>query len=79
MNDLSQKTILILLLVVTAVAFLIAGTEDYDQRMIESIPDEAYQEIVEDLGAGCSERDIMAEYTGNRGYYDSIKHLSKYE
>lgn len=71
MNDLSQKTILILLLVVTAVAFLLAGTEDYDQRMIESIPDEAYQEIVEDLGVGCSERDIVAEYVDNITYYDS--------
>ena len=75
MNDLSQKTILILLLIGTAVAYVIAGVEEFDQKVIDvigSMPDEVYQEIVNDLGPGCTNQEVVAEYKENREYYNSI-------
>lgn len=75
MNDLSEKTILILLLIGTIIGFALAGAEDFDQEtvdVISSMPDEAYQEIVEDLGPGCTDLEIISEYHENKEYYDSI-------
>lgn len=75
MNDLSQKTILILLLIGTVVAYVIAGVEELDQKVIDvigSMPDEVYQEIVNDLGPGCTNQEVVAEYKENREYYNSI-------
>lgn len=75
MNDLSQKAILLLLLIVTIIAFALAGAEDYDQETIDTIgtmPDEVYREIVNTLGPGCTNREVVAEYEDNRMYYDSI-------
>lgn len=50
----------------------IAGREDYNQAVIESIPIEAYDAIRENLGPGCSNRDIVKEYELNREQYDSL-------
>lgn len=75
MNDLSQNTILILLLIGTVVAYVIAGVEELDQKVIDvigSMPDEVYQEIVNDLGPGCTNQEVVAEYKENREYYNSI-------
>lgn len=75
MNDLSQKVILILLLIGTVITYGLAGAEDFDQEMIDvivSMPDEVYREIVNNLGPGCTNQDVVAEYKENRMYYDSI-------
>ncbi|MBC8618929.1 hypothetical protein H8788_14380 [Parabacteroides faecis] len=75
MNDLSQKAILFLLLIGAVIAFAISGAEDCNQETIEVIgamPDEVYQEIVNDLGPGCTNQEVVAEYRDNRMYYDSI-------
>lgn len=72
MNKLSERGILSLLFVLLIVAFTLAGMEDYNQAVIEIIPEEAYMEIVAKLGAGCNNRDIVAEYEVNRVYYNSI-------
>lgn len=75
MNDLSQKAILILLLIGTIIAYGFAGAEDYDQATIDTIgtmPDEVYREIVDTLGPGCTNREVAVEYNENRMYYDSI-------
>lgn len=75
MNDLSEKAILILLLIGTIIGFVFAGTEDFDQETVDvigSMPDEVYWEIVNDLGVGCTNKEIVAEYEENREYYDSI-------
>lgn len=72
MNMLSERGILSLLFVLLIVGFTLAGMEDYNQAVIEIIPEEAYMEIVAKLGAGCSNRDIAAEYEANRVYYNSI-------
>ena len=75
MNDLSEKAILFLLLIGTVIAFALAGAEDCDQETIEVIgamPDEVYQEIVNDLGPGCTNQEVVAEYRENSEYYNSI-------
>lgn len=75
MNDLSQKAILFLLLIGTITAYALAGAEDFDQEMIDvigSMPDEVYREIVNNLGPGCTNLNVVAEYEENRMYYDSI-------
>lgn len=75
MNDLSEKAILILLLIGTIIAYGLAGAEEFDQETIDvigSMPDEVYQEIVNDLGPSCTNQDVVAEYEDNRMYYDSI-------
>lgn len=78
MNDLSEKTILILLLIGMVIAFALAGAEDFEQETVDTIgamPDEVYQEIVSDLGPGCTNQEVVAEYKGNKEYYDSIAAL----
>ncbi|WP_293713009.1 hypothetical protein [uncultured Parabacteroides sp.] len=75
MNDLSEKAILILLLIGTIIAYGLAGAEEFDQETVDvigSMPDEVYQEIVNDLGPSCTNQDVVAEYEDNRMYYDSI-------
>ena len=75
MNDLSQKAILFLLLIGAVIAFAISGAEDCNQETIEVIgamPDEVYQEIVNDLGPGCTNQEVAARYEENREYYNSI-------
>ena len=75
MNDLSQKAILFLPLIGPIIDYDLAGAEDFDQEMIDvigSMPDEVYREIVNNLGPGCTNQDVVAEYEENRMYYDSI-------
>lgn len=68
----SSNTICIFLLIGFIAAMGIAGREDYNQAVIESIPVEAYDAIREKLGPECSNRDIVKEYETNREQYDSL-------
>ena len=75
MNDLSEKAILILLLIGTVIAYGLAGAEEFDQETVDvigSMPDEVYQEIVNDLGPGCTNLEVAARCEENREYYNSI-------
>ncbi|MCD8137697.1 MAG: hypothetical protein LUH01_17795 [Parabacteroides gordonii] len=75
MNDLSEKAILILLLIGTIIAYGLAGAEEFDQDTVDvigSMPDEVYQEIVNDLGPSCTNQEVATEYEENREYYNSI-------
>lgn len=75
MNDLSEKAILILLLIGTVIAYGLAGAEEFDQETVDvigSMPDEVYQEIVNDLGPGCTNQEVATRYEENREYYNSI-------
>ena len=72
MNTISQNTILGLLLAGTVVAFCMAAREDYNMDVLDTIPDEVYEEIVSNLGEGYSDGDIVDEYKGNNEHYDSL-------
>lgn len=48
----------------------IAGKIDYQEAVINSIPNEAYNQIVEKVGNNAS--DIVKEYKKHRNYYDSL-------
>lgn len=68
----SSNIICAFLLIGFIVVMGIAGREDYNQAIIESIPIEAYDAIREKLGPGCNNRDIVKEYELNREQYDSL-------
>ena len=72
MNKLSERLIIGILFLLLFIAYGIAGAEDYNQEVIDSMPDEAYYEIVQKLGQECSNSDIVREYKTNREYYDSF-------
>lgn len=48
----------------------IAGRMDYQEAVINSIPNEAYSQIVEKAGNNAS--DIVKEYKKHQNYYDSL-------
>ena len=47
-----------------------AGRMDYQAAVINSIPNEAYSQIVEKVGNKAS--DIVKEYKKHQNYYDSL-------
>ena len=71
-NTISQNTILGLLMAGTVVAIGMAAREDYNMDVLDTIPDEVYEEIVSNLGEGYSDGDIVDEYMGNKEHYDSL-------
>lgn len=48
----------------------IAGRMDYQEAVINSMPNEAYIQIVEKVGNDAS--DIINEYKRHQDYYDSL-------
>ena len=50
-----------------------AGSYEYAEEVCYTMPDEAYQTIVEKLGDDASERAIAAEYMKHKKYYDTLK------
>lgn len=71
----SPNTIYLLLLLGFITIMGIAGREDYNQAVIESIPIEAYDAIREKLGPECSNRDIVKEYETNKKEYSQLANL----
>ena len=53
-------------------AFAFAGTTDYTEQVLYTMPQDAYEQIVLELGDGCTDREIVKEYMNNKGYYDSL-------
>lgn len=53
-------------------AFAFAGTTDYTEQVLYTMPQDAYEQIVLHLGDGCTDREIVYEYMNNKGYYDSL-------
>lgn len=72
MKGYSVNIILAVLLIGLAVVFGIASSEDYNQSVIEAIPIEVYDTIIEKLGPDCSNADIVREYKANREEYNQI-------
>lgn len=52
-------------------AFAYAGTNDYTEQVLYTTQD-AYEQIVLQLGDGCTDREIVNEYMNNKSYYDSL-------
>lgn len=50
----------------------IAGKMDYQEAVINSIPEEAYNQIVEKVGNDAS--DVIREYREHQDYYDSLSY-----
>lgn len=73
----NKNTIKSILTAVGIIAFLIvfawASNEDYKETVIYSMPNEAYMEIYNKLGHGCTDSQIIDEYMENKKYYDSFK------
>ena len=53
-------------------AFAYAGTNDYTEQVLYTMPQDAYEQIVLQLGEGCTDREIVKEYMNKRSYYDSL-------
>lgn len=73
MNKTSKQ---IAVFIAGAVAFFfllgIAGKSDYNQEVIYNMTEIAYNVIVDSLGEGCSDTQIVKTYLSNKEYYDSL-------
>ncbi len=50
----------------------IVGKSDYNQEVIYNMTEMAYNVIVDSLGEGCSDTQIVKTYLSNKEYYDSL-------
>lgn len=75
MNRLHKQ---IIVAVASAFGFLllmgIAGSYDYAEQVVYTMPEAAYYSILDTLGDDCSVKDIAREYMENREYYDNLKY-----
>lgn len=73
MNRLTKQVIAF---VVGIIAFFtlmgIAGTIDYTEEILSTMPQEAYEQIYLELGDGCSDLQIVDKYMSDKKYYDSL-------
>ncbi|MDO4163982.1 MAG: hypothetical protein Q4D56_06305 [Bacteroides sp.] len=49
-----------------------AGSMEYTEQVLYTMPQEAYEAIYLKLGDGCSDRAIVKEYMDHKKYYDSL-------
>lgn len=74
--NINRLTKQILVFVVGFIAFFvlmgIAGSADYTEQVVYTMPQEAYEAIYLKLGDGCSDKQIADEYMDNMKYYDSL-------
>jgi len=73
MKTIHKTTLKLFGLLFIIVALLFAGKIDYTEQVIQTLSNEQYWKIVEDLGGTASETKIVDHYMKNRKYYDSIK------
>lgn len=50
----------------------IVGKSDYNEEVIYNMTETAYNVIVDSLGEGCSDTQIVNTYLSNKDYYDSL-------
>lgn len=48
-----------------------AGRSDYNEEIIYTMPQDAYEDICVKLG-DCSDQEIVNEYMSNKQYYDNL-------
>lgn len=69
-----SKQIAVFALGFTGFFFLlgIVGKSDYYEEVIYNMTETAYNVIVDSLGEGCSDTQIVKTYLSNKDYYDSL-------
>lgn len=73
MNRLTKQCIAFTAAIIAFIALMgIAGTVDYTEQVLYTMPQEAYEQIYLELGDGCSDRQIVTKYMSNKDYYDSL-------
>lgn len=72
--DKSSKQIIVFIVGVVGFFFLlgIIGKSDFNEEIIYNMNETAYNVIVDSLGDGCSDTQIVKTYLGNKEYYDSL-------
>ena len=73
-NNKVFKQIAVFALGFTGFLFLlgIVGKSDYNEEVIYNMTETAYNVIVDSLGEGCSDTQIVKTYLNNKEYYDSL-------
>lgn len=73
-NNKVFKQIAVFALGFTGFLFLlgIVGKSDYNEEVIYNMTETAYNVIVDSLGEGCSDAQIVKTYLSNKDYYDSL-------
>ncbi len=71
----TSKVLCIILTVIGAFAMLgIAGRQDYNQEVLYTMPQEAYEQIVLILGDDATDTDIVRTYMNDKQYYDNLSY-----
>lgn len=72
--DKSSKQIIVFIVGIVGFFFLlgIIGKSDFNEEVIYNMNETAYNVIVDSLGDGCSDTQIVNTYLGNKEYYDSL-------
>lgn len=72
-NKISKQTAMFAIGFIGFLSLLgIAGKSDYNQEVIYNMTETAYNVIVDSLGEGCSDTQIVKTYLSNKEYYDSL-------
>lgn len=50
----------------------IAGKQDYNQEVLYTMPQEAYEQIVLELGDDATDANIVRTYMRNKAFYDKL-------
>lgn len=73
MNRISKQCIVFVTGLVAFVSVLgYAGSYEYAEQVVYTMPQEAYEAIVIRLGDEASCKEIAREYMDNKAYYDSL-------
>ena len=69
-----MKTLVKAILGTTAFILVLgyAGSYEYAEIVIQSMPEKAYTTIVSNLGKDASQKEIAEEYMDRREYYDNL-------
>lgn len=72
--DKSSKQIIVFIVGIVGFFFLlgIIGKSDFNEEVIYNMNETAYNVIVDSLGEGCSDTQIVKTYLSNKDYYDSL-------
>lgn len=69
-----SKQIIVFIVGIVGFFFVLgmAGKSEYNETVIYNMSETAYRIIVDSLGNGCSDTQIVNTYLSNKDYYDSL-------